>query len=66
MQNPAILEELQRQLDGIQVENPTVPAEVVEEEKHKAELIEENEEHKSAFWKVHIEYDVEDLMDELL
>jgi hypothetical protein len=29
MQNPAILEELQRQLDGIQVENATVPPEVV-------------------------------------
>ena len=38
----------------------------MEEEKHKAELIEENEHHRDAFWKVHLDYDVDGLIDDLL
>lgn len=38
----------------------------MEEEKHKAELIEENDHHKNAFWKVHLDYDVDGLIDDLL
>lgn len=57
------MQELQRQLDGVDLSPPT--EEVVEEEKHKAELIEENELHKSAFWKMHLDYEVEDLLFEL-
>jgi hypothetical protein len=39
---------------------------VVSEEKHKAELIEENDHHKSAFWKMHLDYDVDGLIDEIV
>jgi hypothetical protein len=62
------LEELQRQLDGVSFDDydEIRPQEVIEEEKHKAELIEENEQHKSAFWKVHLSYNIEDLMEEVL
>ena len=53
-----MLEELQRQLDGLECD--AKPAEVAEE--HRDELVEENEEHKSAFWKMHLDYDVDELM----
>lgn len=64
--NPILIEELQKQLDGVEISNDKVPEAVVVEEKHKAELIEENEHHKSAFWKMHLDYDVDGLIDELV
>lgn len=64
--NPILIEELQKQLDGVEISNDKVSEAVVVEEKHKAELIEENEHHKSAFWKMHLDYDVDGLIDELV
>ena len=64
--DPILLEELQKQLDGVEIVNESVPPEVLEEEHHKAELIEENEHHKVAFWKMHLDYDIDGLLDEVL
>lgn len=63
--NPILLEELQRKLDGVEIVNDSVPEDVAEEEHHKAELIDENVHHKDAFWKTHLDYDVDGLMEDL-
>jgi hypothetical protein len=64
--NPILLEELQRQLDGVEMVNESISQEIVEEEHHKAELIDENQHHKGAFWRVHLDYDVDGLLSELM
>lgn len=63
--NPILLQELQRQLDGVEIVNERASEELIEEQHHKAELITENDHHKDAFWKMHLEYDVNGLMDDL-
>ena len=63
MRNPILLEELRRLPDGVDSEIlDDKPDEVVEEERHKAELIEENEQHKLVFWKMHLDYNLDDLI----
>jgi hypothetical protein len=64
--NPILLEELQRQLDGVEMVNESISQEIVEEEHHKAELIDENQHQKGAFWRVHLDYDVDGLLSELM
>ena len=66
LQNELLLEQLKRQLDGIEDIAEPRSDEVKQEEFHKAELIEENDHHKNAFWKMHLDFNVDHLLDELM